>query len=112
MGNGINVAVRIRPFTDAELLSKEVAAVAELAPGVLRLTPPDGSQAKKISANHIELEFGRVHNQSSTQEEVYNCHARDMVHGLFKHQSSLLFVYGVSNSGAFGVIGSSNRHQE
>jgi hypothetical protein len=40
-----------------------------------------------------------VHNQGSTQEDVYNCHARDMVQGLFQQQSSLLFVYGVSNSG-------------
>jgi hypothetical protein len=41
MGNGINVAVRIRPFTDVELQRQEVAAVTEVSSGILRLTPPE-----------------------------------------------------------------------
>jgi hypothetical protein len=91
--------VRVRPFTDAEIAAKEPTAVAHVSDGVLRLTPPDGSHARKFSAASIDFEFGRVHTEASTQAEVYSCHARDMVHGLFSQHNSLLFVYGVSNSG-------------
>ena len=93
------VAVRVRPFTAAEIAAKEPTAVAHISDGVLRLTPPDGSHARKFSAASIDFEFGRVHTEASTQAEVYSCHARDMVHGLFSQHNSLLFVYGVSNSG-------------
>ena len=91
--------MRVRPFTDAEIAAKEPTAVAHVSDGVLRLTPPDGSHARKFSAASIDFEFGRVHTEASTQAEVYACHARDMVHGLFSQHNSLLFVYGVSNSG-------------
>ncbi len=91
--------MRIRPFTKEELKRSESVAVHKLDSRTLRCEPPTGSHAKEIGKGSVEYEYEQIFDGTSTQTEVYDNTAKSMVDGLFAQQNSLLFVYGVSNSG-------------
>lgn len=111
-GEHIKVYLRIRPFTKLEIdenINKSVIDITNIEETDVILSPPIGSHAKKLDKEKIEFKFSHVYNMNSKQLDIYNGCAANLVDSLFNIQSSMLFVYGVSNSGkTYTICGEDN----
>jgi hypothetical protein len=76
------------------------------------MSPLQGSHAKSVGKDATEFEYEQIFDETSSQQEVYENTAKPMVEALFTQQHSLLFVYGVSNSGKTFTIQGPTDHSQ
>lgn len=110
----INVVLRVRPLSDAELAKSETVCVlsAEKSDNVLHIEPKDPSKHPIAirNAGKATFKFSSVFREHATQEQVFEHTALPLIEGLFQGNSAVVFAYGVTCSGKTWTIQGSNKH--
>jgi kinesin family member 20 len=102
----LNVLLRIRPFTKEELSAGENQDVLQtINPNEVILAPPKLSKAYKAAGNNktrdntMKFTFNQIFDSDTTQKTLFDDTTLPLVRDLFEGKNSLLFTYGITNSG-------------
>ncbi|XP_014861437.1 PREDICTED: kinesin-like protein KIF20B isoform X2 [Poecilia mexicana] len=102
----LQVYLRIRPFTSSERSNGESQdCVAIETPDTVLLKPPSLSLLARLSSDKSlpqtgqRFQFSRVYGPETTQSELFEGTVKDLVKDVLEGENSLVFTYGVTNSG-------------
>ncbi|XP_043992880.1 kinesin-like protein KIF20B isoform X3 [Gambusia affinis] len=102
----LQVYLRIRPLTSAERSNGESQdCVAMETPDTVLLKPPSLSLLARLSSDKSlpqtgqRFQFSRVFGPETTQSELFEGTVKDLVKDVLEGENSLVFTYGVTNSG-------------
>ncbi|PWA20097.1 hypothetical protein CCH79_00017718, partial [Gambusia affinis] len=113
----LQVYLRIRPLTSAERSNGESQdCVAMETPDTVLLKPPSLSLLARLSSDKSlpqtgqRFQFSRVFGPETTQSELFEGTVKDLVKDVLEGENSLVFTYGVTNSGkTFTFLGTATR---
>uniref|UniRef100_A0A087YHJ4 Kinesin family member 20Ba n=1 Tax=Poecilia formosa TaxID=48698 RepID=A0A087YHJ4_POEFO len=113
----LQVYLRIRPFTSSERSNGESQdCVAIETPDTVLLKPPSLSLLARLSSDKSlpqtgqRFQFSRVYGPETTQSELFEGTVKDLVKDVLEGENSLVFTYGVTNSGkTFTFLGTATR---
>ncbi|KAL0248428.1 hypothetical protein GEMRC1_003664 [Eukaryota sp. GEM-RC1] len=103
--DNIRVVVRVRPENERELQGNFRTVVRVVDDHVVCFDPDDYSSTRKISIpgnrrpKDQKFAFDRVFDSSSTQREVYEYAAQDLITDVFKGYNATVFAYGATGAG-------------
>nr|XP_054606408.1 kinesin-like protein KIF20B [Nothobranchius furzeri] len=102
----LKVFLRVRPFTSAEQTSGESQDCVTIEPpDTVLLKPPNLSALARLSSEKFlpqtgqRFQFSSVHGPQTSQKELFDGTVRDLVKDVLDGGRSLVFTYGVTNSG-------------
>ncbi|XP_013874658.1 kinesin-like protein KIF20B [Austrofundulus limnaeus] len=102
----LQVYLRVRPFTSAERTSGESQdCVTFEPPDTVLLKPPSLSLLARLSSEKSlpqtgqRFQFSKVYGPQTTQKELFEGTVKDLVKDVLEGGNSLVFTYGVTNSG-------------
>ncbi|KAM9803945.1 kinesin-like protein KIF20B [Neosynchiropus ocellatus] len=102
----LQVYLRIRPFSSAEIESGESQdCIAIEPPDTILLKPPGLSLLTRHSTDGLQphvgqrFQFSQVYGPDTTQRQLFQGTVRDLVKDVLDGGHSLLFTYGVTNAG-------------
>ncbi|XP_027862780.1 kinesin-like protein KIF20B isoform X23 [Xiphophorus couchianus] len=102
----LQVYLRIRPLTSAERSNGESQdCVAMETPDTVLLKPPSLSLLARLSSDKSlpqtgqRFQFSRVYGPETTQSELFEGTVKDLVKNVLEGENSLIFTYGITNSG-------------
>ncbi|XP_041803723.1 kinesin-like protein KIF20B [Chelmon rostratus] len=102
----LQVYLRIRPFTSAEINNGESQdCVIIEPPDTVLLKPPSLSLSVRLSTEKSlpqtgqRFQFSQVYGPETSQRELFQGTAKDLVKDVFEGGNSLIFTYGVTNAG-------------
>ncbi|XP_024857829.1 kinesin-like protein KIF20B isoform X2 [Kryptolebias marmoratus] len=102
----LQVYLRIRPFTSAERTSGESQDCVTIEPpDTVLLKPPSLSLLARLSSEKClpqtgqRFQFSKVYGPQTTQNELFEGTVKDLVKDVLEGGNSLVFTYGVTNSG-------------
>ncbi|XP_023686718.1 kinesin-like protein KIF20B isoform X1 [Paramormyrops kingsleyae] len=109
----LQVYLRVRPFTSAELDSGESQECVkiELPDTVLYKAPRPSLSArlsdKSVSQTAQRFQFSQVFGPETTQKEIFDGTVKGLVKNVLEGGNTLVFTYGVTNAGkTFTFLGS------
>ncbi|XP_054654960.1 kinesin-like protein KIF20B isoform X2 [Dunckerocampus dactyliophorus] len=102
----LKVYLRIRPFTTTETQNGESQDCVSMdPPDTVLLRPPSAMLSGRVSADkplpHTaqRFQFSQVYGADTTQRELFQGTVKDLVKHVLQGGNSLVFTYGVTNSG-------------
>ncbi|MFT7807231.1 kinesin-like protein KIF20B [Arapaima gigas] len=108
----LQVYLRIRPFTPAEIEHGESQGCVEIeAPDTVLLKAPRTSLSARLSDKSIpqtgqRFQFSQVYGPETTQKEMFDGTVKSFVKDVFEGGNSVVFTYGITNAGkTFTFIG-------
>ncbi|XP_058290420.1 kinesin-like protein KIF19 [Hylobates moloch] len=101
-GDRLQVALRIRPLSDAELEEGAVVITHKVGDQMVVLMDP-GEDPEDVARTHRSRErtfiFHRVFDQHASQEDVYAATIQHLVEGVISGYNAMVFAYGPSGAG-------------
>ncbi|MBN3312175.1 KI20B protein, partial [Atractosteus spatula] len=111
----LQVYLRIRPFTQAEMDSDESQECISIEnPDKVFLKAPRSSLSSRLSDKSLpqtaqRFQFSQVYGPGATQKEVFDGTVKSLVKDFLQGGNSLVFTYGVTNAGkTFTFLGPEN----
>uniref|UniRef100_W5LV76 Kinesin family member 20B n=1 Tax=Lepisosteus oculatus TaxID=7918 RepID=W5LV76_LEPOC len=111
----LQVYLRIRPFTQAEMDSDESQECVSIEnPDKVFLKAPRSSLSSRLSDKSLpqtaqRFQFSQVYGPEATQKEVFDGTVKSLVKDFLQGGNSLVFTYGVTNAGkTFTFLGPEN----
>ncbi|KAK4519159.1 uncharacterized protein ATC70_009391 [Mucor velutinosus] len=105
--------LRIKPNTDSQMMVED-PYIQVMDQVEVSMTPPENSNAYRTRHRASEkYRFTRVFSEDTDQQTFYNQTTLDLVKGALQGENTLIFAYGVTNSGkTYTVMGkpSQNEH--
>ncbi|KAF7653079.1 hypothetical protein LDENG_00087700 [Lucifuga dentata] len=102
----LQVYLRVRPFTSAESCSGESQDCVTIEPpDSVLLRPPSSALSARLSCDKSLLQtgqrfqFSQVYGPETSQRELFDGTAKDLIRDVLEGGNSLVFTYGVTNAG-------------